>query len=290
MIVQGERANANANAHGSRTLHSRPLPNAAPRGLIGILEEGHSTDSPSCWTIQHLIQQRQSPRSMTQFTIPAEIPFHREIIDEGFPRAIRPIIGEPGSIDLDFFVYIWADFTRWLDYPWVLEVNDEIEHDLERLLKLCQQANRFYLPRITLEKRRAHLIARGREHRRKHTRKKPTPHIARLRPIIDGSLAGIPDSDLKRMRNKFAKWLRGEFAPPMLIEQIEDQERLSRLQDEGRRRNLPDVYYESLFYLPTWKYWAEWYGALPCRPNKHSATIATLLDLHHLETRLFGRV
>lgn len=76
----------------------------------------------------------------------------------------------------------------------------------------------------------------------------------------------------------------------MLIEQIEDRAHLERLQDEGRRRNLPDVYYESLWYLPKWKYWAEWYDALPCRPNNHSGTIATLLDLHQLETRLFGRV
>jgi hypothetical protein len=227
---------------------------------------------------------------MIQFTIPSEISFHRQIIDEGFPAAPNHPECPPGSIDIEYFLYIWADFTLWLDYPWVVDVNDELEDDLTRRRKLFHAAKRFRLTKSDFTAIRANLIQRWLKDRRKHTRIKPTPHIVRLRRIIDESLTTVSDSNLKRMGNKFAKWLREEFAPRMLIEHIEDSERLERIQDEGRRRILPDVYRDPLWYLPKWKYWAEWEDALPCQLYGNSGTTSALLNLRQLETYIFGRL
>lgn len=226
---------------------------------------------------------------MIQFCTHYEIQSHREFIDADFPAALYDDGPKfpPGSIGLEFFSFIFADFTLWLDYPWILDVNDDIDNDLQRLLKICRQADEFRLPRITLDKYRRHLIEDGRKQRRSHTRRKPTKRITRLRHVVDHSLSAVTNVDLPKLRRRLGRWLREEFSPRMLIEFLEDEARLDEIEAEGRRRNHPDFDDDLVYWLPRWKYWAEWQDALPCRPFANPVDPGRLTDLLDLDSPFY---
>lgn len=182
---------------------------------------------------------------------PPEVKDVRQYIDDNFPISYTYAhpVGQTKEeyfdnyiINEKLFPHCWAIIYYWMLNPNNAKINKSHAEDIIRLNKIEQEAKTREISPSLRDNAWLEYVKYEKERTKYYpplTKQNPTPCIRNGREVADGDLAHVTAKQLYSLRSSFIKWTQGPRAAILETELPKDKERLKKIEQEGRRRNLP---------------------------------------------------